>query len=185
MKSIRLSGFDYSAANRAYFVTAKYKLTLLETVRGELCRVLFRLVRDSSYTCDALVVMPDHVHLLVHASDANNQRLSELICVLKSKSVYLIKKSGIIQESFWRRGYYEHVIRGREDFEEKLRYIVNNPIKAGLVEGNEPCRYLYVAALNVGRHKAAPYAEETIPVYNKIQYHGLNRPQRRNDEQEY
>ena len=160
MKSIRLSGFDYSAANRAYFVTARYKLSLLETVCGQLYMVLLRLVEDSNYTCDALVVMPNHVHLLVHACDANNQRLSELICVLKSKSVYLLKKKGLVQESFWRRGYYEHVIRGREDFEEKLRYIVNNPVKAGLAEGDEPYGYLYVAALEPGRHKAAPYATE-------------------------
>ncbi|MDH3892573.1 MAG: transposase [candidate division Zixibacteria bacterium] len=160
MKSVRLSGFDYRAANQAYFVTAKFKLPLQETVCSKLFEALLQLIGDSEYTCDALVVMPDHIHVLVRAGDSDRTALSDLVCILKSKSVYLLKQENLITESFWQRGYHEHVIRGPVDLKEKLTYIVNNPIRASLVEVEETYRYLYVAALEKGRRKAAPYAME-------------------------
>jgi REP element-mobilizing transposase RayT len=160
MKSIRLSEFDYSAPNMGYFVTLRQKVGLSKAVSGELFAMLLQVVSNSPYVCDALVVMPDHVHTLVHADAAGGHALSELVCTLKSKSVYLLKQKRLIQSSFWQRGYHEHVLRGAEDFEEKLNYIVNNPFRAGLVEVDEAYRHLYVAALEQGRHKAAPYAME-------------------------
>ena len=41
----------------------------------------------------------------------------------------LCKQDGIILGSLWQRGYYEHVIRNREDFLSCAEYIANNPAK--------------------------------------------------------
>ena len=40
-------------------------------------------------------------------------------------------------ERLWQDGYYERVLRQEEDAQAFARYIVNNPIRAGLVETPE------------------------------------------------
>ena len=31
--------------------------------------------------------------------------------------------------NLWQRGFYDHIIRGKEDYEEHLKYIAENPMR--------------------------------------------------------
>lgn len=73
----------------------------------------------------AFVVMPDHIHWLMQL--AGNQSLANTIKTLKSKAVVQIGCP------IWQKGYYDHAIRKDEDIQNIARYIIANPIRAGLV----------------------------------------------------
>jgi REP element-mobilizing transposase RayT len=69
--------------------------------------------------------MPDHVHWLMQI--AGSQSLQNIIKTVKSKT------SIRLAQRIWQAGYYDHAIRQEEDMQTIARYIVANPIRAGLV----------------------------------------------------
>jgi putative transposase len=73
----------------------------------------------------AFVVMPDHVHWLFVLKFGSISQ-----CVQRVKAQYS-RDSG---ESIWGVGFYDHAIRMDEDLKAAARYIVANPLRAGLVE---------------------------------------------------
>jgi len=79
----------------------------------------------------AWVIMPDHLHwLLVLKSD----NLSELMRLFKGISSQALNQKLHKQGAFWQRGLYDHAIRKEEEIRAAARYIVANPLRAGLVE---------------------------------------------------
>ena len=73
----------------------------------------------------AYCVMPDHVHWLFAL------RQGDL-----SKNVQRVKAnvSRAVAEKLWHKGFYDHAIRTDESLISVARYIVANPLRAGLVE---------------------------------------------------
>jgi putative transposase len=72
----------------------------------------------------AFVVMPDHVHWLMIVKKTD---LSKTVKRIKSIS------SRCIAELHWSDGFYDHMIRSDENLRTVARYIVANPVRAGLV----------------------------------------------------
>jgi len=75
--------------------------------------------------------MPDHVHLLIEGekAEADMRRFTRL---LKQKAGYWFK--GIYHDKLWQSGYYERVLRDDEATLVVTRYILENPVRKGLVE---------------------------------------------------
>ncbi|HPX88167.1 MAG TPA: transposase [Methylophilaceae bacterium] len=73
----------------------------------------------------AFVVMPDHLHWLMQLN--SGATLAGVIKNIKSQS------AKAIGQPIWQQGYYDHAIRKDEDIQNIARYIVANPIRAGLV----------------------------------------------------
>ena len=139
----KLKHFDYSEENYSYFVTITFKYRLKEEIFSKLFNSLLSIFNETDFMCEALVVMPDHIHFVTKKEKNTKYTLSDLICILKSKSVYLLKQKIIIPESFWLEKYYEHVIRNEKDWVEKIKYIINNPLKANIVNYEDSYPYLY------------------------------------------
>jgi putative transposase len=74
----------------------------------------------------AYVVMPDHLHWLMQLSPG--QDLSAVVRGVKSLS------SRRIGRAVWQRGFHDHALREEDDLKAWARYIVANPIRAGLVQ---------------------------------------------------
>ena len=86
--------------------------------------------QTSTVNSMAWVVMPDHLHWLL---ELKHGTLAELMCRIKSRSsrsVNLVRRS---QDRLWQRGYYDRALRRDEDIKDAARYIVMNPLRAGLV----------------------------------------------------
>ena len=79
----------------------------------------------------AFVVMPDHFHWLFSLSDSRS--LSECIKNVKSYSARRINGISGFRGKVWQTSYYERAIRKEEDLEGVARYIVANPLRAGIV----------------------------------------------------
>ena len=80
----------------------------------------------------AWVLMPDHLHWLFQLLES--QDLAKAIKTLKARSARTISRKVGRQGALWQRGYYDHALRRDEDLLAIARYIVANPLRAGLVE---------------------------------------------------
>ncbi|NIE73945.1 transposase [Pantoea sp. Ap-967] len=78
----------------------------------------------------AWVVMPDHVHWLLELKDTT---LGTLMQRFKCQSSHALRKAGVGASPIWQAGYYDHALRRDEDVVKMARYIIANPIRAGLV----------------------------------------------------
>ena len=78
------------------------------------------------------VLMPDHVHWLIQLQD--NATLSNWVLRMKSGSArhfnHLTGHTGPV----WARAFHDHALRKDEDVKVLARYIVANPLRAGLTE---------------------------------------------------
>ncbi len=79
----------------------------------------------------AWVVMPDHIHLLVVL---NGDDLAALMRRLKSCSAIGINRLRNVSGPVWQKGYHDHALRADEDLRKAARYLVANPLRAGLVD---------------------------------------------------
>ncbi len=75
--------------------------------------------------CSAFVVMPDHVHFLVNFPEGKVMQDS-----IEKWKRWTSRQLGID----WQRDWFDHRLRRDESWREKAEYIVNNPVRAGLVE---------------------------------------------------
>ena len=92
----------------------------------------FRRADELGYCAGlAYVVMSDHAHWLVAlTSDAP---LALLVGATKAHASRRLRSEHAIRMPVWQRGYYDHRIRHDEDLKQQARYLVANPIRAGLV----------------------------------------------------
>ena len=80
----------------------------------------------------AWVVMPDHIHWLFQLN--NTMSLSAVVKNVKATSALILNKKLHRKGSIWQRGFYDHALRDEEDYQQVARYIVANPLRAGLVK---------------------------------------------------
>jgi putative transposase len=78
------------------------------------------------------VLMPGHVHLLIQIGD--KESVSQLINRLKTNTARKVNLVLGKKDRFWEKGFHERAIRSEEDIVGVARYIVMNPIRAGLVK---------------------------------------------------
>ena len=80
----------------------------------------------------ARVIMSDHVHWLFQLGGREN--LSAVVKELEARSTRAIGRANEFAPGpLWQRSFYAHVILGDEDLRAVARYIVANPLRAGLV----------------------------------------------------
>ena len=78
----------------------------------------------------AWVIMPDHLHWLftLHVSS-----LSEVIRQIKGRSACKMNAECHVVRQLWQRGFHDHALRKEEDIKAVARYVIANPLRAGLV----------------------------------------------------
>lgn len=78
----------------------------------------------------AWTLMPDHVHWLLQLGDA--EPLHRVVNRLKAGSARPANR--ILQRAgpLWGKAYHDHALRHGEDVRAVARYIVANPVRAGL-----------------------------------------------------
>ena len=81
--------------------------------------------------------MPDHVHALL-SFPPSGKRLHSVISQWKG---WTAKTIGLE----WQRDFFEHRLRRGENRREKADYILNNPVRKGLVARPEDWPFVYFA----------------------------------------
>jgi putative transposase len=104
--------------------------SIVERVRAP----LLELAREEQFAIPAYCFMPDHTHLLVEGTSLTSD-LRRLMNRWKQTTGHTHRRSA--SERLWQGGYYDHILREDEDRAEVLRYLLQNPIRAGLVSSVE------------------------------------------------
>ncbi len=84
-------------------------------------------------TVDRYVIMPNHIHIILileseTAGASPRPTIMDMVCAYKSLTTRECKKKGFTEKLF-QTSFYEHIIRGREDYEEIVKYIYENPLR--------------------------------------------------------
>ncbi|MNZ74283.1 Transposase IS200 like protein [compost metagenome] len=88
---------------------------------------------EQENSCQSLawVVMPDHVHWLIELKEVT---LSTLMRRFKARSSHVLRKAGGVSAPVWQAGYHDRALRREDDVVRVARYIIANPLRAGLVD---------------------------------------------------
>ena len=78
----------------------------------------------------AWVIMPDHFHWLIELQKGTLQGLMQ---GTKSRSAIAVNRARGCSERLWQRGFHDRALRYDEDLLKGARYIIANPLRAGLV----------------------------------------------------
>lgn len=96
-----------------------------------------RYDHDKKYNLRVVVIMPDHVHLiLTPLADEIRRRifsLPEIMKAIKSTSSHAINRWLRTRDTIWQEESFDHVLRSSESLDAKIDYILQNPVRAGLV----------------------------------------------------
>jgi len=100
---------------------------------GRIVVQAFRYAAESDRAVTlAYVVMPDHVHWLM--SLGNRCSLASVVGMMKRHiSRRVNEQTDSTRSPVWQRGFHDHALRREEDVVHVARYIVANPLRAGLV----------------------------------------------------
>jgi REP element-mobilizing transposase RayT len=100
----------------------------------------------------AVVIMPDHVHLLFTAmrdTEGWTFALPEILRAIKGSSARSINKPTGRTGPVWQDESFDHVLRGDESLQETIEYIRQNPVRKGLVEKPEDYEWLWLERVTV------------------------------------
>lgn len=144
-KRNRLKGYDYSS-NASYFLTIcsdKRKeifsqIVFDNTVGANIVRLSkigqkienCILKIEEIYPCifvDNYIIMPNHIHLILTIDTNRRPMVAPTVAtVIKQFKGAASKEAGT---SIWQKGYYDHIIRNENDFNETMKYITFNAQK--------------------------------------------------------
>lgn len=144
-KPNRLKKYDYGKTG-AYFITvcAKDRKNLFWNNVGAGIARPFKLseygkivdtaiknipIKYNAVSVDKYVIMPNHIHLLLQIHGGENGRAMPaptVSTVIQQMKGYVTKCVGF---PVWQKLFYDHIIRGEEDYREIWEYIENNPLK--------------------------------------------------------
>jgi len=132
--SHRLRSGRYSADNQIYLlttVTHNRKPIFNDVVTGRIVVKTMKHLHDLNRVSSlAFVIMPDHIHWLLQL---HTEKLDSIMQVFKGVSANKINHHLRQQGKCWQSGYHDHAIRKEEDLAAVARYIVANPLRAGIV----------------------------------------------------
>ena len=137
MPYVDLANGRYSEHRRAYFITTVLAERERNYFEDFYCARLvvdeMRRLHESGVVISlAWVVMPDHVHWLFQLGEANG--LSSVMKGFKARSAQRVNRYLERQGPLWQKAFYDRAVRDNEDIRGIARYIVANPLRAGLAE---------------------------------------------------
>ncbi|MFI8415744.1 transposase [Serratia sp. NPDC078593] len=142
-KKIRIPHYDYASAG-IYFITlcTLHKAHLFGAVHqgvmslnqhGKWINDCWLRLSDhfNGTHLDSYVIMPNHMHALLHLVPGHKVSLSTIVGSFKSA---VSKQFGA---KIWQRGYWDRVIRSERELELARQYIINNPAKWGSYDADD------------------------------------------------
>ncbi|VVN14369.1 hypothetical protein PS645_03961 [Pseudomonas fluorescens] len=133
-KAGRLRIGRISEAGRIYLLTAivdQRQPFFADWRLGSLVVREFRAAQEEGWANFlAWVVMPDHMHCLV---ELRYKSMAQLMCRIKSRSSLAVNQALGRRGRLWQKGYHDRAVRREQDVKDLARYVVANPIRAGLV----------------------------------------------------
>jgi putative transposase len=132
-KRPRIAGFSYIGFHRYSLTICTKGRTPLFTEAPTVEPVLTTIRRSAEaheFAILAYCFMPDHVHLIVSAL-SESADLQKFVAKWKQLSGFAHKQR--TGESLWQPSYFDHVLRDEEETLRAIRYVLENPVRKGMV----------------------------------------------------
>jgi len=98
------------------------------------------------YDLDAFCVMPNHVHVVFTPLAKADGTYHTMSAIMHSLKRYTARQANLLlgrEGSFWQHENYDHVVRDEGEWRRIVLYVLNNPVKAGLVDTWEQWEWTY------------------------------------------
>jgi len=155
-----LKTFDYMGTHRysIRFCTFERKQRFVKQDVVDLTlRQFLRAAAEERFEILAYCFMPDHVHLLIQGA-SDDSDCTRFIFRAKQYSGFYYSRQ-YEKEKLWQRYCFERVLRSDEATLVVARYIVANPVRAGLV--SQPADYPFVGSCVVALRELLEAVAET------------------------
>lgn len=121
-RGIIIVGFTACLKHRTPFFVTKERSESIE-------QILLTVLEHHSCSAEVYLFMPDHVHLLLRGTSETADVLKAMY-EFKQRSGFWLKihYPGIR----WQKDFYDHILRHEEEHEKHVRYVLDNPVRAGL-----------------------------------------------------
>jgi len=131
-----LRKFRVSVPNQIYLITVCCKEREQVFLDCNAARALsYRLdtvLKNMRSIILAWVVMPDHMHLALQL--AGNETLGRTMNRINSCSTIAVNRALNRHSRLWQGAYHDHAIRDEAQLLASIKYLIGNPIRAGLAE---------------------------------------------------
>ena len=125
---------------------------------GEVASRIPPFFREQQIEVLAYCVIPDHVHLVLEGV-AETANLRDTVQRWKQRTGYDWRvRHGA---RLWQPGYHDRVLRSRDDTRAVVRYVLQNPVRAGLVR--TPHEYPWIGSSRYAIEDLLSHAGEWSP----------------------
>jgi REP element-mobilizing transposase RayT len=101
------------------------------------------------YRLHVAAVMPDHVHViltpLVDEARGSIVSLVEIMKAMKGASAHAINRYSGCHATIWQEESFDRIVRSSESLDAKIAYVLENPLRKGLVKDFREYRWLWRA----------------------------------------
>ena len=159
-----VKGEKYSELKKEYFklydsyldMTSSGSSWLKNAQIAEIVKNSIHFRDEKEYDLVAYTIMPNHVHLVIipiveriadSLNSGSKENLYIVTKVLQDLKKYTARECNKLlnrKGSFWQHESYDHVVRDMKALRRIVDYVLNNPVKAGLVETREEWGHGYV-----------------------------------------
>ena len=145
-KNLHLRCFDYKGSAHVYFVTICTADKIAHFKNDHIVQIISdeleyrRVAGEIKLFC--YCIMPDHLHLLISLGESYQKNLQNFITAFKRYTSRTVKMKFVIKP-LWQKNFHEHVVRREESLVKIAKYILNNPVRKGIIsnwKGYKHCK---------------------------------------------
>ncbi len=114
-----------------YFVTFRLRNGSMDISERAIVLNHIRSGDGKFYKLIAVVIMPDHVHVVIVPNEGLD--LSRVMKGMKGVSAKLLNERRGSQGLLWQAESWDRIVRDQAELDEKLKYMLENPVKRGLI----------------------------------------------------
>lgn len=137
----------YQPDNKIFFITfcTEKRAILSERARDIVVETCLR-GNEKLFHLYGVIVMPDHVHILLTpvVNDFETVSIARIMQAIKSTSSHEINKLLNRKGRVWQEESFDYALRKEERAEQKLQYMLDNPVRAGLVRQWSEYRWIWL-----------------------------------------
>ena len=129
---------DTDSEHPTFFITVccqqRHKNQLaVDSIWKEMLETIENREERGLWVCPLFLAMPDHVHAIMRFEGEKRMKL-----VMRQWKRWIASELGID----WQRDFFDHRLRTESSAIEKRNYILQNPVRGGLVERPEDWKYV-------------------------------------------
>jgi putative transposase len=117
---------------------ARQRLLQSDRAAQMLLHVLYSYAAQKKYLLHQFVVMPNHVHLILTPNQISIERAMQFI---KGGFSHAFRQAGTGRFGVWQHGFSDRRLRNFDEYMERQRYTIFNPVRAGLCSRPEDFPY--------------------------------------------